>query len=60
MESLKSLTPVASFKPDDKCGGEGTITEIGFDANGNGKLDAGEIVTSTANCKPAPPEEDES
>lgn len=50
MEAKKNMTPVANFKTDEKCDGEGIITEIGFDENGNGQLDSNEIVNSTGTC----------
>ena len=56
MEGRKSMTPVANFKEHDKCDGEGTMTEIGFDKNGNGKLDSDEIASRSGICNPALPE----
>ncbi len=59
MEAKKSMTTVANFKKDEKCEGEGTITEIGFDANGNGKLDPDEIASTAGTCNPTVAENEE-
>ncbi len=59
MEAKKSMTPVANFKKDEKCEGEGTITEIGFDANGNSKLDSDEIASTAGICNPTVAESEE-
>jgi len=48
----KSMTPLANFKPYEDCDGHGTTTEIGFDENGNGSLDAGEIMSAASKCSP--------
>jgi len=42
----------AKFRPHENCRGEGVITEIGFNANGNGSLDSDEVAGSTGYCKP--------
>ena len=59
MDTKKSMTPVANFKKDEKCEGEGTITEIGFDANGNGQLDKDEITSTAGTCNPTVAENEE-
>lgn len=60
MEEKQNLTPVANFKTNEKCEGEGSITEIGFDENNNGKLETDEIESSQSICStPLVAEEDE-
>ena len=54
-----NLTPVANFLENDKCDGEGTKTEIGFDKNSNSSLDQDEIVGSSRSCTPAVAESSE-
>ena len=54
---LKSLTPVALFEDNDECDTEGSVTRIGFDKNGNFKLDEDEIESTTRNC-PTPADEE--
>jgi len=60
MAELKSLTPVANFENNNECETEGTVTEIGFDQNGNSKLDEDEINTTASTCAlPVDEESDE-
>jgi len=59
MEPRKSMTPVANFKANEECDGEGTLTEIGFDSNENGELDKDEITTTTGTCNSTVAENEE-
>ena len=60
MAEFKSLTPVANFQNNNKCETEGTVTEIGFDQNGNNKLDKDEIYAGSSTCAvPADEDSDE-
>jgi hypothetical protein len=60
MEAKKSMAPLANFKPNGDCDGEGTKIEFGFDENGNDGLDANEIDTTNATCSPLVLAEEES
>ena len=55
----KAFTPLANFKENSKCDGEGSITEIGFDENQNGSLDQNEIVSKGGTCNPTVAENEE-
>jgi len=59
MGQKKAFTPLANFKENSKCDGEGTFTEIGFDENQNGSLDQNEIVSKSGICNPAVAENEE-
>lgn len=65
LEAKKSMTPIMRNKPLDDCEGEGLLTEVGFDDNGDGTLDSNEVLSSLGSCtvqgEPSTePEEEES
>lgn len=60
MDAKKSMNPLANFTSNDDCDGEGAKTEIGFDENGNGELDANEIASTVGTCTPLVLAEEES
>jgi len=55
----KAFTPLANFKEDKDCEGQGQITEIGFDQNNNSALDQDEIVSRSGSCSPVVAENEE-
>lgn len=55
----KTFTPLANYKNNEHCAGEGTMTEVGFDENSNGELDQNEVVSSYGTCSPVIAEESE-
>lgn len=52
MGEKKAFTPLANFKENADCSGDGSRTEIGFDENENGSLDQNEIVSISGVCNP--------
>jgi hypothetical protein len=55
MLTESKMVPLANFASADLCGinAQGSRVDIGFDMNGNGRLDADEIITSSVSCESA-------
>ena len=52
VERSEDLVPLAVFSNNQNCdeGSTGTTTQVGFDNNDNGTLDADEVMTSSSSC----------
>ena len=52
-----NVIPLVISSPNKNCETEGTRTELGFDTDGDGVLDAEEIISISENCKLSPEDE---